>query len=878
MARLSNVSVVVPLPSFDIDPLKTFDEGFFDRAVDNILSEEASIEESRDGMMDVSTDISSPLGYDGASDSSKLGVRRSRRTEAKPAHFSNPSTSSSPTTSTAKNQKSRRSSRIRKSVTMEGLDGDDEPLMSLENIKQPRREFTEAEHYPVPEASVHPSAPTQMTESSELPTHGNEMTAEEKIFASVDPEKQMDVLKFIVSHSFMMEHAQPVRRSARQEFTGQVREFASEAGMDDTAIDALIDHVRNTFLEERGIPVAEYAGSAFGDEVDGEEETRRKRRKSSSDHSEDKEHKKSKRGNSDKPRRRSHEGCLGHNALQHDEPTEAVDAHGPADARTRNHDNLPDEETHRTRHSDKPRRHSRDTLRHDEPIEVVEERVPADVATEGRDNYYANLDKLKHTNNTSDLPKLPTKIIRPSHSTFMDPTDSTPYDECIPESLEPEKVVDNKPLKRREPGAKTKKEKNKRKRERRKERRKHRKTADEQEQPQEDLHGVIPSDEVQSKYFLGASKPKVGLKSKRETAFSHYELSIPLETQNLLNNMNLPPDFLSSDPSLSDVPSDFGSDSDWNDQCDPQSHIHITLSPPKSPFLVSQSASPEIPVKDTSSVNPQPIITPKVKPPKHSPYFPRALVDPESCLPFPPIDAPSFGLIQEQLAHDPFRLLIATIFLNRTRGGVALPVLFKVFERYPTIQSMAEADLPELVSMINCLGFQNQRARKCTTLAQTWLSDPPNKTKRYRKLHYPRNLDGRNVSREECIDEEDLRVAWEIAHLPGVGAYSLDSWRIFCRDELRGKASDWKGTDATEVGFVPEWKCVLPHDKELRAYLTWMWLKEGWIWDYNTGDLTPASDKMMRAAQIGGIAREEKGSWILETSPVKAVNGLHESD
>jgi endonuclease III len=393
-----------------------------------------------------------------------------------------------------------------------------------------------------------------------------------------------------------------------------------------------------------------------------------------------------------------------------------------------------------------------------------------------------------------------------------------------------------------------------------------------------DLPGVTPSDEVQSKYFLWTGKPKVGSKSKRETAFPLYDLSIPLETRKLLNDMNLPPDFLSSDSSLSDVPSDFDSDSDWNYQCDPPSHIHITLSSPKSPCPVSQSTSPETPVKVTSPVNPEPVITPQVKPPKHSPYFPRALVDPESCLPFPPIDAPSFGLIQEQLAHDPFRLLIATIFLNRTRGGVALPVLFKVFERYPTIQSMAEADLPELVSMINCLGFQNQRARKCTTLAQTWLSDPPNKNKRYRKLHYPRNLDGRNVGREECIDEEDLRVAWEIAHLPGVGAYSLDSWRIFCRDELRGKASDWKGTDATEVGFVPEWKCVLPHDKELRAYLTWMWLKEGWIWDYNTGDLTPASDKMMRAAQIGGVAREEEGSWVLETSPVKAVNGLHESD
>lgn len=87
MARLSNIAVVVPLPSVDIDPLKAFDENFFDRAVDNILSEEASIEESRDEMMDNNVGISSPFGYDGTSDSSKLDVRRSGRTEAKSPHF-----------------------------------------------------------------------------------------------------------------------------------------------------------------------------------------------------------------------------------------------------------------------------------------------------------------------------------------------------------------------------------------------------------------------------------------------------------------------------------------------------------------------------------------------------------------------------------------------------------------------------------------------------------------------------------------------------------------------------------------------------------------------------------------------------------------------
>lgn len=359
-------------------------------------------------------------------------------------------------------------------------------------------------------------------------------------------------------------------------------------------------------------------------------------------------------------------------------------------------------------------------------------------------------------------------------------------------------------------------------------------------------------EEVRSKYFASSHnketqrKPCLCDKSNCAKKPKSKTSSLPEKTRVLLNDFDLPSDFLFSDSdSLSDVPSDVSSID--------QTPLVKTLSP---------ADPPRTPTKKDACLKPS-----RSKIPKISPYFPNPLVEPDSCLPFPPIEAPSFGLIQEQLAHDPFRLLIATIFLNRTRGGVAIPVLFQVFERYPTVEAMAGADPSELVSMIRGLGFQNQRAKKCIGLAQTWLAQPPVKGRRYRQLHYPRKLDGRDISRDECIDDEDPRVAWEVAHLPGVGAYSLDSWRIFCRDELRGQAQT--------ASFVPEWKSVLPSDKELRAYLTWMWLKEGWSWARETGQRTAASDKMLRAAQRGGVAHEEDGNWVLEMSPVKkAVNGL----
>ena len=243
-----------------------------------------------------------------------------------------------------------------------------------------------------------------------------------------------------------------------------------------------------------------------------------------------------------------------------------------------------------------------------------------------------------------------------------------------------------------------------------------------------------------------------------------------------------------------------------------------------------------------------------------------------SCIPFPPLSAPYFGLIQEKLAHDPFRLLIAVTFLIRTHGKHAIPVFYELMKKYPTPEALLAADKQDIVPIIRHLGLQNQRAATYQTYAKIWLEDPPVKDKRYPVRGYPEPESGRDIKKGETVLDSDQRAAWEIGHMTQ-GPYAIDSWRIFCRDVLRGVADGYNG-EGTAEGFQPEWMRVLPEDKELRAYLRWMWLKEGFEWDPFTGEKEVANKELLRAAMEGRIAWDDAGGMRILDEVMDATAGL----
>lgn len=159
---------------------------------------------------------------------------------------------------------------------------------------------------------------------------------------------------------------------------------------------------------------------------------------------------------------------------------------------------------------------------------------------------------------------------------------------------------------------------------------------------------------------------------------------------------------------------------------------------------------------------------------KTSPYFSRKLCRDGPSPPrrkafrkWTPPRSP-YNLVQETLFHDPWKLLVATIFLNKTSGKMAIPVLWRFFERYPSPEVTREADWKPLSDLMKPLGLYELRAKTLVRFSDEYLA---------KEWRFP-------------------------IELHGIGKYGNDSYRIFC---------------------AGEWREVKPEDHMLNKYHDWLW-------------------------------------------------------
>ena len=172
----------------------------------------------------------------------------------------------------------------------------------------------------------------------------------------------------------------------------------------------------------------------------------------------------------------------------------------------------------------------------------------------------------------------------------------------------------------------------------------------------------------------------------------------------------------------------------------------------------------------------------------------------------------------ERVADDPWKVLVAVTLLNKTAGKVAIPVFWKIIERWPTPLDLAQgicfpflpvawwftqftANPDELISLIRKLGTQTVRSKRLIQLSKIYLQDPPS----VYDLRRSRTTSSPQRKSRFFISSRAPYPATPISHLPGAGTYALDSYRIFCCTHH----------DPTSE----EWKLVRPTDKELIRYL-----------------------------------------------------------
>ncbi|KAL5524664.1 hypothetical protein ACEPAF_9809 [Sanghuangporus sanghuang] len=186
-------------------------------------------------------------------------------------------------------------------------------------------------------------------------------------------------------------------------------------------------------------------------------------------------------------------------------------------------------------------------------------------------------------------------------------------------------------------------------------------------------------------------------------------------------------------------------------------------------------------------------------------------------------------LIQEELADDPWKLLIAVMLLNKTTGRTSIPVFWRILELWPSAKALSVANETELRALIQPLGLQDVRAKRLIKLSSCYLSEPPSPDKLHRsraELVYVQVHPG--SQRAKAIVKTPYPPT-PISHLPGAGAYALDSYRIFCAPD-------------------DEWKRVLPTDKELIRYLKWKWAYfENRRWEPDRGVVGPLDEDYLEA-------------------------------
>lgn len=109
-----------------------------------------------------------------------------------------------------------------------------------------------------------------------------------------------------------------------------------------------------------------------------------------------------------------------------------------------------------------------------------------------------------------------------------------------------------------------------------------------------------------------------------------------------------------------------------------------------------------------------------------------------------------FGLIQEDLFPDEWKVLVSCMMLNCTSRKQVEKVLPDFFIRWSSAKELIDADEDEITNLISPLGFKNRRTKNLLDMSKAYLN-------------------------QAWTDPRDL---------PGIGEYAARAWEIFFGNKL----------------------------------------------------------------------------------------------
>ncbi|ESO11120.1 hypothetical protein HELRODRAFT_194902 [Helobdella robusta] len=230
-----------------------------------------------------------------------------------------------------------------------------------------------------------------------------------------------------------------------------------------------------------------------------------------------------------------------------------------------------------------------------------------------------------------------------------------------------------------------------------------------------------------------------------------------------------------------------------------------------------------------------------------------------------------FNLVQEQLYMDPWKVLIATIFLHRTSGKSAIPYLWKFFEKYDCpgkvisaaatssrtpslskLSSQASTSSPQPPTTTSSSSSQPSSSLSSQMSSQSTSSPSshqPSQNQICMKNHdddddddddgereYNNNNDDKNDDDDDVngkgVDNDEVYT--DISNLMKPLGLSRKRAQIIKKFSYEYQTKEWKdpselygvgkyGSDSYNIFCVNRWKKVEPNDHKLNKYHDWLY-------------------------------------------------------